>query len=549
MVRSWLPRWLMAFVLPALVLVPPQRGVAAEVRADAFSPAALTSPPRDGWRTNGGNCYNQRYSPLASIDRGNVAQLKGVWRTHLNGSGLGPQYSGEAQPIVYDGRSTSSPAPTTCSRSASTPARSSWTYAARLDPTIRPSAAAGRAAASASATARSSSASSTASSSRSIRRRARWSGPCKPSAGRTASRSRARRSTTTASSSPASRAPSTACAAASKRSTPETASSLWTFYTIPGPGELGHDTWPQDNDVWLHGGAHGLADAGRRSRARAHLLLDRQPGPGLQRRACAPATTCSRRRSSRSTRRPASTAGTSSKCITTSGTTTRRAPSCCSTRRMNGAQRKGLAQVGKTGWVYILDRDDRQAAHRHRRAPGAAGAAAGDGRDAAVPARRCVRAAADRHRARRLSTLVNDGRIFTPFWRRRGVIASPAFAAARTGRRARTTRTSSYLFVCASDVPGSFTGGDRDNEPTRRRRRSTWAASSASPRCRAAASSRPSTCAPTRSCGSSTGRPVLQRLARDGRRARVRRPQRRPADGARFATTARSSGSSRPAPA
>jgi quinohemoprotein ethanol dehydrogenase len=24
---------------------------------------------------------------------------------------------------------------------------------------------------------------------------------------------------------------------------------------IPGPGELGHDTWPQDNDAWRFGGA------------------------------------------------------------------------------------------------------------------------------------------------------------------------------------------------------------------------------------------------------------------------------------------------------
>ncbi|HEY0961917.1 MAG TPA: c-type cytochrome, partial [Pseudomonadales bacterium] len=29
----------------------------------------------------------------------------------------------------------------------------------------------------------------------------------------------------------------------------------WTFYTIPGPGEFGHDTWPQDNDAWMYGGA------------------------------------------------------------------------------------------------------------------------------------------------------------------------------------------------------------------------------------------------------------------------------------------------------
>ena len=60
-------------------------------------------PPTTSWPTNGGNWYNQRYSPLKAIDRGNVAKLKGVWRTRLGGSGVGTKYSGEAQPIVYDG--------------------------------------------------------------------------------------------------------------------------------------------------------------------------------------------------------------------------------------------------------------------------------------------------------------------------------------------------------------------------------------------------------------------------------------------------------------
>ena len=46
---------------------------------------------------------NQRYSTLDDIDTSNVAQLKGVWRTHLNGSGVAAKYSGESQPIVQDG--------------------------------------------------------------------------------------------------------------------------------------------------------------------------------------------------------------------------------------------------------------------------------------------------------------------------------------------------------------------------------------------------------------------------------------------------------------
>jgi quinohemoprotein ethanol dehydrogenase len=29
----------------------------------------------------------------------------------------------------------------------------------------------------------------------------------------------------------------------------------WRFYTVPGPGEVGHDTWPKKGDAWKHGGA------------------------------------------------------------------------------------------------------------------------------------------------------------------------------------------------------------------------------------------------------------------------------------------------------
>src|SRR5260221_7452951 len=68
-----------------------------------FSAAKLAAPPTTNWLTNGGNLYNQRYSPLKTVNRDNVSQLKGVWRARLRGSGAAPQYSGFAQPIVYDG--------------------------------------------------------------------------------------------------------------------------------------------------------------------------------------------------------------------------------------------------------------------------------------------------------------------------------------------------------------------------------------------------------------------------------------------------------------
>jgi quinohemoprotein ethanol dehydrogenase len=71
--------------------------------APPFTAQQLRALPTSDWITNGGNLFNQRYSPLTAINRDNVKDLKGVWRTHLNGSGIGAQYSGQAQPLVYDG--------------------------------------------------------------------------------------------------------------------------------------------------------------------------------------------------------------------------------------------------------------------------------------------------------------------------------------------------------------------------------------------------------------------------------------------------------------
>ena len=66
-----------------------------------FTADALAAIPSANWATNGGDLYNRRYSSLTQINRGNVANLKAVWRARLNGSGIGPQYSGEAEPLVH----------------------------------------------------------------------------------------------------------------------------------------------------------------------------------------------------------------------------------------------------------------------------------------------------------------------------------------------------------------------------------------------------------------------------------------------------------------
>src|SRR6516164_8676576 len=78
-------------------------GVAPVRAADPEIDRLVQSPVRKDWVTNGGNMTNQRYSTLKQIDASNVKQLKGAWMTRLRGSGLGGKYSFEATPLVKDG--------------------------------------------------------------------------------------------------------------------------------------------------------------------------------------------------------------------------------------------------------------------------------------------------------------------------------------------------------------------------------------------------------------------------------------------------------------
>jgi alcohol dehydrogenase (cytochrome c) len=70
--------------------------------APAFNGAELVASPTDGWITNGGNVFNQRYSPLTQINRGNVANLKRLWGTAM-GTGGAQNNSGQAQILAYEG--------------------------------------------------------------------------------------------------------------------------------------------------------------------------------------------------------------------------------------------------------------------------------------------------------------------------------------------------------------------------------------------------------------------------------------------------------------
>jgi glucose dehydrogenase len=70
--------------------------------APAFDARQLTSHPTRDWITNGGNVFNQRYSPLTLLDRDNVKDLKALWRTSM-GTGAAQNNSGQAQILHHAG--------------------------------------------------------------------------------------------------------------------------------------------------------------------------------------------------------------------------------------------------------------------------------------------------------------------------------------------------------------------------------------------------------------------------------------------------------------
>jgi alcohol dehydrogenase (cytochrome c) len=431
-------------------------------RAPAFSARQLRALPQSGWLTNGGNLSNQRYSPLTEIDKENVAALRGVWRTHLKGSGLGTQYSGEAQPLVHEGVIyLITGADDVFALSVAT-GEILWEYRAGLDASIDVVCCGWTS-------------------------RGVGLGDGKLFVGQLDGRLVALDQRTGAPiwSVQAERwqegfsitsAPLyydgmviTGFSGAElgvrgrvKAFAADDGELLWTFYTIPGPGEPGHDTWPQDNEVWMHGGGTVWHTPAVDPELELLYFSTGNPGPDFN---------------------GAVRAGDNlfSDSIVAVDVRTGEYrwhfqqvhhdiwdydapnPVVLFDVEIDGVMRKGLAQVGKTGWAYILDRetgepligiDERPVPQEPRQATAATQPYPRG--DAIVP--QSVEIAPEGFE------LVNEGRIFTPFFGARGVIATPSLYGGANWPPSSYDPERELLFVCASHFPGSFIGGDRDSE-------------------------------------------------------------------------------------
>src|SRR5882672_8290062 len=383
-------------------------------RAPAFKAAELAAAPAADWPTNGGDLWNRRWSPLAQIDRGNVATLKGVWRTHLKGSGLGSQYSGEAQPIVYRGVLYVVTGANDVFALAVDTGEILWDYRANLDPANN--------------------AVCCGWTSRGV-----GLGDGKVFVGQLDGKLVAldQRNGKVLWSTQAERwqegytitsAPLyydglviTGFAGGErgirgrvKAFDAVTGALAWTFYTVPGPGEVGHETWPQDNEVWQDGGGPVWNTPAVDPELGLLYFGTGNPGPDYN-----------------GSIRKGDNLFTTSIVALEAKTGHYRwhfhqvhhdiwdydaaSPVTLFDLAIDGVPRKGIAQASKTGWVYVLDRTngkplvgiDERAVPQEARQATAATQPYPRG-DAFVP--QSVDIAPEGY------TLVDGGKIFTPFW-------------------------------------------------------------------------------------------------------------------------------------
>ncbi len=427
----------------------------------AFSVQDLSETPRTGWLKNGGNLFNQNYSPLKQVNRENVSKLKAVWQTHLEGSGLARKYSGEAQPVVHEGvLYIVTGADDVFALSVKT-GEILWRYHADLDQSI-----------------------STVCCGWTSRGVALGDG--KVYVGQLDGRLVAldQRSGKPAWSIQAERwqegytitaAPlyfddmvivgfaggERAVRGRVKAYDAKDGHLIWTFYTIPGLGEIGHDTWPKDTDAWKYGGATVWQTAAVDPALGLLYFATGNPGPDFNGKI-----------------RPGNNLFANSMVAIEAKTGKYRwhfqqvhhdlwdydgpSPVVLFDVTIGGRVRQAAAEANKAGWVYILDRtngkpligiDEKPVPQEPRQLTSPTQPIPRG--DAFVPQSIDV--------APEGFTLVNQGRVFTPFWIE-GVVAKPSTRGGANWPPGSFDPYTNYYYVCATDGIDRFKGGEENEK-------------------------------------------------------------------------------------
>jgi quinohemoprotein ethanol dehydrogenase len=431
--------------------------------APAFPADTLTQLPRGNWVTNGGDLYNRRYSPLTEINRETVAELKGVWRTRLGGSGVDNKYSGEAQPLVYDGVIYVITGADDVFAISVDSGEILWRYEAHLDDSI--------------------SVICCGWTSRGV-----GLGDGKVYVGQLDGKLLALDQQTgqVVWSVQAERwqegfsitsAPLyyeglvvTGFAGAEngvrgrvKAYDAETGRLVWTFYTVPGPGEVGFETWPADSDVYLYGGATVWQTPAVDPELGLMYFSTGNPGPDFNGRVRAGDNLFA------------------TSIVAIEALTGRYrwhfqqvhhdlwdydapSPVVLFDIELDGRVRKALAEPSKTGWVYILDRETGEPliGIEERPVPQDSQQATSPTQpfpvgDAFVPQHVDIAPEG-------FPPLINQGRIFTPFGPE-GAVIKPSHNGGANWPPSSYDPATGFLYVCATDRMSFFRGGIDEDYP------------------------------------------------------------------------------------
>ena len=435
---------------------------ALAAEAPAFKPKQLVDPPTKNWPTNGGNIYNQRYSPLTEINTANVKDLKAEWRTHLNGSGVGPPFSGEAQPLVWDGVIYVPTGNDDVFAIDVETGNHLWVYESNLDRKISTVCCGWTS-------------------------RGVGLGDGKIFLGRLDGKLVALDQKTgrevwsiqaenwqegyTITSAPlyydgmvitGFAGAEYATRGRVKAFDANNGKLLWTFYTVPGPGEIGHDTWPQDSDAWKYGGGTVWQTPAVDPELGLIYFSTGNAGPDYD-----------------GSVRPGDNLFTSSIVALEVKTGKYRwhfqqvhhdiwdydapSPVLLFDIEYQGKQRKALAELAKTGWVYILDRTDGTPLIGIEEKP-----VPQEPRQATSPTQPYPIGDSTMPQYIDIAPegfdLVNDGKIFTPFWDER-VVMKPSGIGGPNWPPSSYNPRAGLFYACSNDRMGFFMR-THEQEPT-----------------------------------------------------------------------------------
>ena len=235
---------------------------------------------------------------------------------------------------------------------------------------------------------------------------------------------------------------------------------VWTFNTIPAPGEFGHDTWPADSDAWKFGGAPVWQTPAVDPELGLVYFSTGNPGPDLHGGV-----------------RPGDNLFSVSIVAVDAHTGKYRwhfqqvhhdiwdydspNPIVLFDAPYDGKMRKGLVEVSKTGWAYILDREtgkpligieERPVMQEPRQATSATQPYPIG--DAIVPQSIDIPPEGTSITPDG-AALINGGKIFTPFWTR-PMAMKPGTMGGANWPPSSYDPESHWLYVCASDRINSF---------------------------------------------------------------------------------------------